>query len=454
MKKLILPATLLLTTVASVFAQSPVFDYSPFGVPMNKPAKPSSQVRNKIDISTWYNHLDMISKSNIGASLQQYVAFMQHDSNALYIDATGERITGVGRVSIGQVLDPKDDLIDQTDDPASKLSKFVSYKMDSMRMAYLYVRNVDSLDDGIGGKLPVTDTLFISYFRGAQITKPSIVGNPTKIASIGWTGGNVRFPTNYLKTDTILLGAGKNDSTRVSNNNNGFENSWQVKTLQVPAPEGVSIDALNGANTNNLVAAAVTFKSGVRTVDNGDTAIMIYQQNPTTFPAGRRRTNYFGYYYASNQGTTDWSNPTYFNSSLIGIARAAYATFNGWNGYINGAAFINEQFVDMDFHLTSTSGNVGIADIKNDNFALSQVYPNPARSTDRPVIAFNLKQSATVHVSILNLVGQQVKPTFSKSYSDGAHAEFVDISGVKPGVYFVSMTVNGNTISKKLNITE
>jgi hypothetical protein len=93
MKKLILPATLLLTTVASVFAQSPVFDYSPFGVPMNKPAKPSSQVRNKIDISTWYNHLDMISKSNIGASLQQYVAFMQHDSNALYMLALAKFLT-------------------------------------------------------------------------------------------------------------------------------------------------------------------------------------------------------------------------------------------------------------------------------------------------------------------------------------------------------------------------
>jgi hypothetical protein len=49
---------------------------------------------------------------------------------------------------------------------------------------------------------------------------------------------------------------------------------------------------------------------------------------------------------------------------------------------------------------------------------------------------------------------QEVKNLFTQSFTDGAHAEFLDLSGLKPGVYMVNMTVNGTTVSKKLSVTE
>jgi hypothetical protein len=59
-----------------------------------------------------------------------------------------------------------------------------------------------------------------------------------------------------------------------------------------------------------------------------------------------------------------------------------------------------------------------------------------------------------VNVTITNLVGQQVKVAINKNFTAGEHAEFLDITGMKAGVYFVTMTVNGNSISKKLTIVE
>lgn len=453
MKKLTLSFTFLLATTLFLNAQQSIFNSNPIqGKALNQPVKTNTKSYNKVDISEWYNTLDFVLKSNIGANIQYFVGFNTHDSLHKSVFSDGTIDYGRGATSIGQVLDPKDDLIGLTDNPGIILSRFVSYKLDSIRFPYLYVRNADSIDDGIGGKMPVVDTLFVAYFVGNQIIKNPF-NSTIRHARVGWSGGNVRMPVNTFKLDTILLSAGRNDSTRVSNNNGGFENAWQVKVLTLGAPAGIEVNANNGNNSNNLVAATVTFKSGIQSVIGTDTAVMVYQQNPNTLPPGTRRTNYWGYYQGQNSSTTKLNYPTFFNTSLITYPQYAYAT-SGVVGYIPGPLYNVEQYIDFDFKLSTTSGNVGIADIKNDNFALSQVYPNPARSYDRPVIAFNLKQSATVNVSILNLVGQQVKPTFSKNYSDGAHAEFVDISGLKPGVYFVSMTVNGNTISKKLTVTE
>lgn len=460
MKKLLLTAAISISGLLTVSAQSPVV-YTPFDKPADQELKfpKSNKAHNKLDISEWYDHIQMIEKSNVGASLQSFVDLMYHDTLSKRVTADGTLDYSWGRSSIGHVFDPKDDLIGQTDNPVAKLSKFVSYTMDSLAFTYLYVRNVDSLADGLGGKLPVVDTLFVSYFKGAQIRKAGVQGRPTKLALVDWVGGNVRFPTNYVKTDTILLTAA--DSTIVLNNNNGFENSWRLKVMNLKAPSALmEVDAQNGVNENNLVAAALTFKSGVKSVIGTDTAIAIYNMDTLTFPSGARRTNYFGGRIFQNQGTTVWNNETFYNTSMFTGIPHAYVTTNGWNGYIAGTAFRGanntpgDLFLQIFFKLTTTSNNVGISEIKNDVFALSNVYPNPARSTEKSVIAFNLKESATVNVSIMNLMGQEVKNLFTQSFADGAHAEFLDLSGLKPGVYMVNMTVNGSTVSKKLSVTE
>ena len=424
--------------------------------------KANKTVLSKTNISTWYSPgAWTLTDVTVGTGMKNYVDFLQHDSTtkSVMIYSTGETVVnGLGSIAIAQVCDPKDDVIDYSSDPQIKLSKFVGYSVDSIHFGYRYVRNADSISDGLGGKIPVVDTLFIHYFNGTKITKSGLTFNgppsrTVKYAFMGWTGGNVRLPSNAFWVDTVLLT--KKDTTTALNNA-GFENRWTAREMTLPTHAGLS----SAANQdNNLVAFALTFKSAVKTVIGTDTAVMIYQKDPSTLAPGTRRTNYFGYSLLVNEGTNKWANPTFYNTSLFAEPISSYTpwvvnssvSFNGW---IPGMLYTTEKFIDVDFHLTTNTNNVGIKEIKNNEFAMSSVYPNPAKSYENPVIAFNLANTAAVNVSIINMVGQEVKTGFNKSFTSGSHAENLDINGLKAGVYFVNMTVNGASISKKLTIVE
>lgn len=423
----------------------------------------------KTDISDWYFTQEFTQNNNspINDGLKRYVAFLGHDSLAKYIGDDGVLSYGVNWISAGCILDPKDEAIDMTNNPGIKLDRYVNYRLDSININYLYVRNVDSLDDGQGGKTEVVDTLFVAYFRGNQITKTNLIdaqrNNLGNLGLVDWRNGNVRLPNNFVKMDTFLLYTGGDprneffDTTLATTDQQGNpESSWRSKFATLGAPTGVSINTNNGTDTNNLVGFTMTFKSGIQTVLNGDTAVMIYQKDPATLPPGTRRTNYFGFGYNQNEGTVKWTNLNYYNTTLLAPKWSSYQpTTNGWDGYLSGNAFNGgENFIYADFKLTTTSNNVGINDIKNDRFALSNVYPNPATSNGSAVLGFSLKNNADVKITIVNLVGQEVKTIVSSKYVAGQHEVVFNLDGMQTGVYFVNMVVDGASQTKKLTITQ
>ncbi|MEI6507450.1 MAG: T9SS type A sorting domain-containing protein [Bacteroidota bacterium] len=449
MKKLIF-TTLSTLVFVGAFAQSQIDNRKMKHIKAeNRPVKSTSNTYGKIQISDWYNTIDFSSSDPIiGGSIQHYVGFIQHDSLAKIYYADGT-ISKTGWESVGSVLDPKDAAIDLTNNPGIKLSKWNGYTLDSIRFTYLYVRNVDSFDIyGLGQKKKVIDTLFVHYFKGTDIKKSYIQptgGAKSLLAMLGWNIPT-RLPATFSHCDTVLLT--QNDSTTVNNSTGGFENGFRTKSMVLAAPTAFTIAAGgNLASANDLVGFTFTFKSAVPTVYGTDTAIQLYQLNPNTLPAGSHRTNYFGFYFAENTNTTPWSNPTYYNTTLL--AGAAYATRNGWTGFISGNAYNSEIFADADFKLT-TAANVSVREIKNDNFAMSSVYPNPANNNDGAYIGFNLKNESNVSFEIVSLMGQKVKAFADKTFAAGQNGMELNLTGVDAGVYFVNMTVNGLTQTKKL----
>lgn len=430
----------------------------------SKQIKPSKTKFGKGDlINEWYFPGSwLFSDPAISSGMKGYVDFMYHDSavKSIMIGSTGSESTiyGMGRIAVAGVLDPKDDVIDYTDNPGIKLQRNNSYKVDSIAFSYRYVRHVDSISDGLGGMIPVVDTLFITYFNGSMITKSGLTfsspSRTVRYGKMGWTGGSVRMPNTYLWQDTVLLT--KDDTTMYGNNSGGFENQWpSSKLMQLAAP--ASLTAAKDQD-NNLVAYALTFKSMVPTVVGTDTAIMIYQKDPSTLPAGSRRTNYFGYTLYANEGTSQRNYPTFYNSSLFVESISAYTPWvvNStvtFNGFFPGCIYTSEYFVNLGFQLSTTSGNVGIKDIKNNEFAMD-VYPNPVVRGENTRIGFNLLHNATATFTMVDMLGQQVKPSFTRTYNAGQQAEMIDMTGFKAGVYFVNMTVNGSTISKKITVVE
>jgi hypothetical protein len=311
-------------------------------------------------------------------------------------------------------------------------------------------------DDGQGNQVPVKDTLIIQWYTvpGGRITKGTLQaqnGSPAQVfATVGWNISTLS-PTNFLGSTKIVLD--ENDSTTVRSNDGGFENAWTTKVKMIGFDQPITI-APKGVS-DNLVAFTFQFKPGHAYDSN---SVMIYQAdtNQFPFPAGATRTNYFGYRFFQNAGTIEQQVPQtkFYNNSLFVDKNSGYfPSSNGsWSGYIPGNAFFENRYLQADVRLTST--NVGLKDIKNENFAMTSVYPNPANVNGTAVMGFNLRSASTVSISIYNIAGQLAKTVINKNYAAGEHAEEFSLAGLNPGIYMVNMTVNGVSQTKKLTITE
>lgn len=464
MKKVLLTALAALSIGSAAMAQKidgkGEFKYHAEGVRVNpfKAQKPLN--KGGEPVSTWYDVIDMMEQSTAGGGLRRYVDFLTHDSLNKFVDDDGTVRYG-STISVGHIFDPKDDLIQNTDNPENQLSRFNSYKLDSVAFSYLYVRNVDQVNDGMGGTVPVVDTLFVAYWRGPQIANRAFQDG-TRYSLPNATAPHwnfaTRMPSGYFAIDTFLLSSGANgifDTTRVSNNDGGFENGWFSKVSSIKAPEGVSVTAnAAGTNQNLLTAFSFTFKSGVPAVVGTDTAVFCYQQDPATAPAGMRRSNYFGYGLYLNEGAIGWENTKFNNTPLIGAKSSSYATVNGWNGYIAGQAFTNERFVQTFFHISvdTTNGKPGVG--LNDVAAvkINSVFPNPANS--KVNVNMNLVSASDVTVTLTNLMGQEVSTLSFPNTPAGTFELPMNTSNFNAGVYMINITAGNYTASQKLVITK
>jgi hypothetical protein len=342
-------------------------------------------------------------------------------------------------------------LIQLTENPNNQLSRFNSYKLDSIAFRYLYVRNVDRIPDGMGGDMPVVDTVFITYWRGNQITRAAFPdGTRYARPTNGWNFAK-RMPAGYIDIDTVLLSSAVNgvmDTTR-ANSETGFENSWSSKYATFAAPAGITVNA-NGTSQDILVGYAFTFKSGIPAIVGQDTAVFIYQQNPATAPAGMRRTNYFGYGLFLNEGAIGWENTTFHNTAQMAVKGSSYASVNGWNGYIAGQAFASERFAETFFHI-STFG-VGVGTTENEGVSILSVYPNP--TSTNATVAFEVSKAGDVAVTLVNLLGQTVKSFDYGKVTNGKYELKMDLNNLNAGVYMVNVKVAGSETTQKLVITK
>lgn len=94
-------------------------------------------------------------------------------------------------------------------------------------------------------------------------------------------------------------------------------------------------------------------------------------------------------------------------------------------------------------------GNVGIDELSgNINF---KIYPNPAE--DNTIISFNLLESNNADIRIYDVIGKEVSTVFKGNLGAGEHQYSVaENTKLAAGVYFVKLTVGGESFTKKLII--
>jgi hypothetical protein len=80
-----------------------------------------------------------------------------------------------------------------------------------------------------------------------------------------------------------------------------------------------------------------------------------------------------------------------------------------------------------------------------------KVYPNPA--TTRLTVKGILENPSAVQISVVNVIGQQViNKTFEKGGS--IFGEYVDISELSNGVYFMHIATDGGTVTRQFTVSK
>ena len=113
----------------------------------------------------------------------------------------------------------------------------------------------------------------------------------------------------------------------------------------------------------------------------------------------------------------------------------------------NGPNFGTET-ADMFGANSDGNGSTSITEYINNELV---VFPNPVSS--RANIQFNLTESATVNVTLVNVLGETVK---ANAYQFGAGAQNVtfNVTDVTSGVYFIQLDINGQTTTQKITVAK
>ncbi|MDX5349062.1 MAG: T9SS type A sorting domain-containing protein, partial [Hymenobacteraceae bacterium] len=77
-----------------------------------------------------------------------------------------------------------------------------------------------------------------------------------------------------------------------------------------------------------------------------------------------------------------------------------------------------------------------------------QLYPNPV--TDKAMLTYELKKPAQVKISLLNLMGQEVKQVKDISEGAGLQETAIQLTGLSTGMYLVKIQVDDAVLMKRL----
>ena len=89
-----------------------------------------------------------------------------------------------------------------------------------------------------------------------------------------------------------------------------------------------------------------------------------------------------------------------------------------------------------------------VEEINNNVISKVMIFPNPSNGLS--TISYNLKETKTMKVALIDIGGKKVKDLASGIQYAGEHSEALNLQDVPKGVYFVKILANEQKISQKL----
>ena len=81
-----------------------------------------------------------------------------------------------------------------------------------------------------------------------------------------------------------------------------------------------------------------------------------------------------------------------------------------------------------------------------------QLSPNPA--SDEVSIMFDIPESGSLRVEIIDSVGKIDQVMFNKNFVTGSYSEVLDLRNYSAGLYYLKLAYKGNTQLIKLILTD
>jgi hypothetical protein len=130
--------------------------------------------------------------------------------------------------------------------------------------------------------------------------------------------------------------------------------------------------------------------------------------------------------------SSQWRTDNVVLNSLVGQSSVMFA-------FENRSDWAEWLYID-NINITAVTG---IADINAANFNL---YPNPAASV---VTIEGSSKSDKVHYSICNMLGAEVQS--GNISAGGAYTAKIEVGGLSSGMYFIKVSDENSSFTKKLN---
>jgi len=401
-----------------------------YGQPTTKDVK---MHYSKGSASAWFHHASGVSNT-VGVDIDNfytssYYLFKDTSANILYTDGT---LSPVWWIAAAGVVDPSDEIYDymNVNPSVDEFNINTSYTFDSLGFNSIYIRNSAST---------VVDTLVITIQKNSGKFADITYGIDV-IKGLPWVYHDVhKWSTTSSSANVVSVIKIPLDSTMESDDTIiSGETQYFYKFMQF------ATDLANTSfNSSDLPKVSMTFVPGYSYIHNVDTLFGAEKPIMNTF----RILTY----------KTDAANAQIYlneNSCSYFFSRQFARTSNTSTGYMPFYLYMTDptnadfsyEYFDFFFHYSTN--NVSISEKENNTFNVEQNKPNPFNGTT--VINYNLTEKSNVAVEVFNVTGSKVMSINEGEKSMGNHSVTLDATSLCAGVYYYSVIVNDQRVTKKM----
>lgn len=363
--------------------------------------------------SNWFNFVDFLELVNPGVAVAGYMPVFPDSTIILGFTSANVEVNP-GYHKVANYLDPS--FIGLPSIP----NKTTTYNIDSVSFGYAYERHTAS---------SVIDSVIVELIAENHTLDYSLTGPP----AFPYQDIEYNYLTNKLKPSITVL-------KRVSYALHDIDTASGAIYKQIK----VAVPGVAALTLSKKIGTVISYKPGYTwtpqdTLYNGHSKnifwiVSVEQNGASTAPTVYGTPSD----YTSNMNMSMFLNTdTRYNISTT-----------GWNGYlIPTYAFTDPfEYESHDIGYRLSVANVGINELSTKGFSLNQNTPNPF-TKDATITYQLIKDANTVTFTVTDVMGRVVSSE-KTSANSGSHT--VKLGSYAAGVYYYTLSVDGNTITKKM----